>query len=167
VCVGDAKPLELPWYLPVSLLGVDVYWWTYLIGTLNAGRDSRTSRYVSGVAARSWARSCATWTGRVASAPSARVVGADGRAGAPRRRHRPDGVVRPVVHRLAPRRCGLTCRERSTPGEPVHADGASPVPGLHWMGLKWQARLNSSIIDGVDRDARAVAQRVRAHWLRG
>lgn len=52
-------------------------------------------------------------------------------------------------------------------GEPVHADGASPVPGLHWMGLPWQTRLNSSIIDGVDRDARAVAQRVRAHRLRG
>ena len=49
----------------------------------------------------------------------------------------------------------------------MHADGASPLPGLHWMGLKWQTRLDSSIIDGVDRDARAVAQRVRAHWLRG
>jgi len=23
-----------------------------------------------------------------------------------------------------------------------------PVPGLHWMGLPWQTRLNSSIIDG-------------------
>jgi len=49
----------------------------------------------------------------------------------------------------------------------VHADGASPVPGLLWMGLPWQTRLNSSIIDGVDRHARAVAQRVRAHRLRG
>jgi putative flavoprotein involved in K+ transport len=28
------------------------------------------------------------------------------------------------------------------------------------MGLPWQTRLNSSIIDGVDRDARAVADRV-------
>ncbi len=49
----------------------------------------------------------------------------------------------------------------------MHADGASPVPGLHWMGLKWQTRLNSSIIDGIDRDARAVAQRVRAHQFPG
>jgi putative flavoprotein involved in K+ transport len=47
-------------------------------------------------------------------------------------------------------------------GAPVHTAGASPVPGLHWMGLPWQTRLNSSIIDGVDRDARAVAARVRA-----
>ncbi len=81
VCVGDAKPLELPWYLPVSLLGVDVYWWTYLIGTLNAGRDSRTSRYVRrrggaivGTQLRNLDRA-----GRVRVLPS-RVVGADGRA---------------------------------------------------------------------------------------
>jgi len=42
----------------------------------------------------------------------------------------------------------------------VQTAGASPVPGLHWMGLPWQTRLNSSIIDGVDRDARAVSERV-------
>ena len=47
-------------------------------------------------------------------------------------------------------------------GDPVHTGGESPVAGLHWMGLPWQTRLNSSIIDGVDRDARALAERVRA-----
>jgi putative flavoprotein involved in K+ transport len=47
-------------------------------------------------------------------------------------------------------------------GEPLHTAGASPVPGLHWMGLPWQTRLNSSIIDGVNRDARALADRIRA-----
>jgi len=46
-------------------------------------------------------------------------------------------------------------------GAPVHHDGASAVPGLHWMGLSWQTRLNSSIIDGVDRDARRTARRIR------
>jgi len=47
-------------------------------------------------------------------------------------------------------------------GKPVHRRGASPVPGLHWMGLPWQTRLNSSIIDGVDRDAHTTATRIRA-----
>ena len=47
-------------------------------------------------------------------------------------------------------------------GAPLHDGGASPVPGLHWMGLPWQTRLNSSIIDGVDRDARATAERITA-----
>jgi putative flavoprotein involved in K+ transport len=30
------------------------------------------------------------------------------------------------------------------------------------MGLPWQTRLNSSIIDGVDRDARRTARRIVA-----
>ena len=46
-------------------------------------------------------------------------------------------------------------------GAPLHTQGASPVAGLHWMGLPWQTRLNSSIVDGVDRDARALARRIR------
>jgi len=29
------------------------------------------------------------------------------------------------------------------------------------MGLPWQTRLNSSILDGVDRDGRRVAARIR------
>jgi len=29
------------------------------------------------------------------------------------------------------------------------------------MGLPWQTRLNSSIIDGVDRDAHRTARRIR------
>ncbi len=45
-------------------------------------------------------------------------------------------------------------------GAPIHQYGASPVPGLHWMGLPWQTRLNSAIIDGVDRDARRTARRI-------
>jgi len=28
------------------------------------------------------------------------------------------------------------------------------------MGLPWQTRLNSSIIDGIDRDARRTARRI-------
>lgn len=51
------------------------------------------------------------------------------------------------------------------PGESVHAHGAAPVPGLHRGCVT--GRPHGSIIDGVDRDARAVAQRVRAHRLRG
>jgi putative flavoprotein involved in K+ transport len=47
-------------------------------------------------------------------------------------------------------------------GAPVHDAGASPVRGLHWMGLPWQTRLNSSIINGVDRDARRTAGRIVA-----
>ena len=34
------------------------------------------------------------------------------------------------------------------------------MSGLHWMGLAWQTRLNSSILDGVDRDARRTTARI-------
>ena len=47
-------------------------------------------------------------------------------------------------------------------GKPVHVRGASPVAGLHWMGLPWQTRMNSGIIDGVDRDARTTVDRITA-----
>ncbi len=166
VTVAAPRP---PWYLPVSLLGVDLYWWTYLTGTLNAGRDSRTSRYlrrrgdaIVGTQLRDLDRA-----GRVRVLPS-RVVGADGRAV-----HLADGTALTVSSVLwctgfRPETSWLHLAGAvDASGEPVHADGASPVPGLHWMGLPWQTRLNSSIIDGVDRDARAVAQRVRADRLRG
>jgi len=35
-----------PWFLPVTLLGVDLYWWLYLTGTLNARTSAPVSRYV-------------------------------------------------------------------------------------------------------------------------
>ena len=40
--------------------------------------------------------------------------------------------------------------------------GRSPVAGLHWVGLPWQTRLNSGIIDGIDRDARQAVKRIAA-----
>ncbi len=119
VTVAAPRP---PWYLPVSVLGVDLYWWSLLSGVLNAaGREVRladgTQLEVSSVLWCTGFRPDTSWI----DVPGA--VGVD--------------------------------------GEPVHADGQSPVDGLQWMGLPWQTRLNSSIIDGVDRDARAVSRRVR------
>jgi len=116
-----------PWYLPVSLLGIDLYWWSYLTGVLNADRDSRASRYVR--------RRGDTIVGR-----RLRVLWCTG--------FRPDTSWIDVPGAV------------DDDGSPVQTAGASPVPGLHWMGLPWQTRLNSSIIDCVDRDARAVSERV-------
>jgi putative flavoprotein involved in K+ transport len=78
--VTVAAPRE-PWHLPVSLLGVDLYWWSYLTGVLNADRDARASRYVRrrgdavvGRQLRELVR-----CGQVALHPH-RVVGAQGRS---------------------------------------------------------------------------------------
>jgi putative flavoprotein involved in K+ transport len=160
VTVASPRPL---WYLPVSLLGVDLYWWSYLTGVLNASSRSPVSRHVQrrgdaviGTELRDLAR-----TGRVRMLPH-RVVGADGR-----QVRLADGSsvavesvlwctgFRPDTAWIAVP--GATAAD----GTPVHTAGASPVPGLHWMGLPWQTRLNSSIIDGVDRDARSLTRRIR------
>jgi putative flavoprotein involved in K+ transport len=160
VTVVSPRPL---WYLPVSLLGVDLYWWTYLTGILNADAGSRASRYIRrrgdaivGHQLRTLVRS-----GQVRVLPH-RLVGADGR-----QVQLADGSSHHVSSVLW---CTGFLPDTSwievpgaTDGEgaPVHDGGASPVGGLHWIGRPWQTRLNSSIIDGVDRDARSLAERVR------
>ena len=159
--VTVAAPRE-PWYLPVSLLGIDLYWWSYLSGVLNADRDARASRYVRrrgdaivGRQLRELVRA-----GRVRLRPH-RVVGADDRTV-----RLADGSSIEVASVLwctgfRPEASWLDVPGAlDADGAPVHVAGASPVDGLHWMGLPWQTRLNSSIIDGVDRDARELAARI-------
>ena len=165
VTVAAPRP---PWYLPTSVLGVDLYWWLLLTGLLNADRDSRVARAVRrrgdaivGRELRDLAR-----TGRVTVVPH-RVVAAE------------DHAVRLADGSRLSVSSVLWCTgfrpdtgwidvpgALDADGAPLHDAGASPVAGLHWMGLPWQTRLNSSIIDGVDRDARAVAARVRAGTTR-
>lgn len=151
-----------PWYLPTSVLGVDLYWWLRLSGVLNADADSRVVRHVRrrgdavvGRDLQELARS-----GRVTVVPH-RVVASEREV-----LELADGSELPVSSVLWCTGFRPDTRWLDLPGAtdadgaPVHTGGASPVAGLHWMGLPWQTRLNSSIIDGVDRDARAVAQRV-------
>ena len=47
-------------------------------------------------------------------------------------------------------------------GAPIHNGGVSPVRGLHGLGLPWQTRLNSSLISGVDHDAKLLTARMRS-----
>ncbi len=155
-----------PWFLPATLLGADLYWWLYLTGTLNARTSSPVARYVRrrGDAIIGTDLRREIKTGRVGLLTQ-RVTGADGR----------DLVLADGSHIGAENVLWCTgfrpdLRWLKVPGaldpagEPVHRRGASPVPGLHWMGLPWQTRLNSSIIDGIDgidRDAHATAKRIR------
>ncbi len=48
-------------------------------------------------------------------------------------------------------------------GKPRHQDGASPVPGLYFLGLPWLRNRSSSFIWGVWRDAEVVAGHIQAH----
>lgn len=165
--LAGTRPVTLlgprpPWYMPRSMLGVDTYWWLYLTGVLNSSTTAPVSRYlqrrgdpVVGSELRRLVRA-----GRVRLLPH-RVVSCAGHTFG-----LSDGSI---VHADAVLWCtgfrpdtswidisGATVAD----GSPVHRGGASPVPGLHWMGLPWQTRLNSSLVDGVDRDARSTARRI-------
>jgi len=48
-------------------------------------------------------------------------------------------------------------------GQPRHADGAGPVPGLWYLGLRWLVRRRSSLLFGFPDDAATIANAVRAH----
>ena len=160
VSVASPRP---PWYLPESLLGVNTYWWYFLTGTLNADAHARVSRYVRGRGDAIVGRQLRQLVrdGRVQLHPS-RVTGASGRQVT-----LADGTSLPVESVLwctgfRPDTGWVQVPGALDPdGTPRHDGGATPVLGLHWMGLPWQTRLNSSIIDGVDRDARATATRIR------
>lgn len=161
--VSIASPGPL-WFLPEDIAGASMYWWALLTGVLNAKADAWISRYVrrrgDAIVGRQLRGLLAR--GEVRLLPH-RVVAGHGRSV-----ELADGSRVPVD-------AVLWCTgfrpdtdwidvpgalDRS--GAPLHDKGASPVPGLHWMGLPWQTRLNSSIIDGVDRDARRTARRVLA-----
>jgi putative flavoprotein involved in K+ transport len=152
-----------PWYLPVTLLGVDLYRWLHLTGVLNADRDSRVARHVRrrgdpiiGTELRGLVQ-----TGRVRLLPH-RAVAAEGRS--VRLADGSDVAVSSVLWctGLRPDTGWIDVPGATdADGAPLHDAGASPVRGLHWMGLPWQTRLNSSILDGVDRDGRRVAARIR------
>ena len=151
-----------PWFVPEDILGISVYWWMLLTGTLNAKSTSRVSRYIRrrgdaivGRQLRGLVRG-----GRVRLLAH-RVVAAEGR-----HVNLADGSRVTVSSVLwctgySPDTSWIEVPGAThSDGAPIHRHGASPVPGLHWMGLPWQSRLNSSIINGVDRDAQRTARRI-------
>lgn len=156
------------WFLPARVLGVSLYWWLWLTGVLNSPSTSRVSRLVrargDGIIGRDLQSLVAAGDvrmvqHRVVAASGRTVVLADGTevetdavlwcTG-----YQPDHAWVRVPGAL------------DGQGRPVHQAGRSPVPGLHWVGLPWQTRLNSGIVDGVDRDARTTAGRIAAHHAR-
>ena len=159
--VTVASPGEL-WFLPEDVLGVSMYWWTLLTGVLNARSDAPVSRYIRrrGDAIVGTRLRELIDAGRVRHHPC-RVVSAHGRSV-----ELSDGTVLPVWSVLwctgfRPETDWIDVDGAlDGTGAPLHEAGASPVDGLHWLGLPWQTRLNSSIIDGVDRDARRTTARI-------
>jgi putative flavoprotein involved in K+ transport len=53
-----------------------------------------------------------------------------------------------------------------THGEILHREGVTPAPGLYLLGQFFQTRRNSSFIDGVGVDARAIARHMERQLAR-
>ena len=150
------------WFLPARVLGLSLYWWLGLTGILNSPSGSRISRMVrargDGIIGRELQALVAAGTVRMVKE---RVCGAKGRTVllSDGTQVRTDAVLwctgyRPYTAWL---RVPGALDEQ---GRPVHDAGRSPLPGLHWVGLPWQTRLNSGIINGVDRDSREAVRRI-------
>ena len=159
VSVAAPQPL---WYLPEEILGISLYWWIYATGILNAGSGSWVGRYVrqrgDAIIGRQLAHLVDDGTVRLLLSPVATGGGrtltlVDGT------RLTPSSVLWCTGFRPSYPWLGVP-GALDADGAPRHHAGASPVPGLSWMGLPWQTRLNSSIADGVDRDAQALVGRL-------
>lgn len=154
-----------PWFVPDHILGITSYWWMKRLGILSADADGRVSRYVrrrgDAVFGRQLVGPIERGELAVRSSP---VVG--GTAGALLLEDGSDVPVDTVLWCT-----GFHSRydwldvpgALGSSGAPEHTRGASPVAGLHWMGLPWQRALDSSIVHGVDADARRCVERI-ARW---
>ncbi|WP_409331958.1 flavin-containing monooxygenase [Trujillonella humicola] len=160
--VTVAAPRE-PWYRSQTTLGISLHRWLLLSGVLNAGSRTPLSRYLRRrgdvVVGRELqhaleAGALRLLPHRLTSASGTRTGLADGTSLEVAAVLWCTGFLPDTAWVQIP---GAT----DAAGTPVHSRGASPVPGLHWMGLPWQTRVNSSLVDGVDRDARRTAARIR------
>lgn len=162
VTLASSGPL---WFLPKKILGVSLYWWLYATGVLTADRDGRVARYVrqrgDAIIGRELRKKIKT--GQIHVHPY-RLTDADG-----------DRLTFADGTHMAPSAI-LWCtgfkpdyRWIHIPGAlddedvPIHTAGVSPIPCLYWLGLPWQTRLNSSLVNGIGHDAKAVAQQIRTN----
>lgn len=159
-----------PWFLPTRLLGVGLYRWLRATGLLAAPSGGWVDRYlqrrrdpVVGTELRPLIKGGqVSLRPRAVSAAGDRVTFADGstltvRAVLWATGYRPalDWIDIPGI---------LDGR-----GHPAHRRGLSPEPGLAWLGLPWQTRMDSGILCGVDGDARRLLPALLDHtaWPAG
>lgn len=160
VVLAASRP---PWYLPTRVLGIDTYRWLRWTGTLTAGRDAPVSRYVRSLGDPIVGTRLRRLVQAGAVVVRPRAVGVDGD-----RWSFADGSQERAGSALwatgfSPSTGWIDVPGALGPdGEPVHTAGASPVPGLFWLGLPYQRRMDSALLHGADADARAALPAVLA-----
>ncbi len=154
---------KMPWFLPKTILGISSYWWFYLSGILHASAETRLSKFVRnkgdgiiGTNARTLIRNGAVKhiPSRVMDATETSLVLANGEAISA------DTVLWATGFIPDYKWINVTDALGSK-GQPIHKKGMSPVVGLYWVGLPWQTKMNSGIINGVGHDAKLIVKHIR------
>lgn len=154
-----------PWFIPERILGLTVYWPLKLFGILTSPANSRISQYIhsrgDGILGTDAKRAVRQGrmrmrSSRVIDAEGTELVLADGS------RLEVDAVLWATGFRT--HYPFIQVPEALTEhGAPRQSGGVSPVPGLFWLGLPWQTRLDSSIVHGIAADSRDLVPPLQEH----
>ncbi|MDX6641472.1 MAG: putative flavoprotein involved in transport, partial [Solirubrobacteraceae bacterium] len=145
--------------VPKRLLGKDLFWWLTRLGMFSAPADSRLGRkfrargdLLIGSSLRQLRRAGVQLHGRLARADEATAHFADGGQASPATVIWATGFRADYSWIQIP---GIT-----SDGRVAHDRGASPVPGLHFLGLPWQHTRGSALLGFVGADAAYTANRI-------
>jgi putative flavoprotein involved in K+ transport len=148
---------ELEAVLPQRILGVDLFWWLEHLGAMSISGRSKLGRRLSrknpiiGTDLAELRRRI-TLAGRVVDVLGDHVVLADSTSMAF------DAIVWATGFR--PHYPWLQVPVLERDGAPIQRDGASPVPGLSFLGLPWQRNRGSALLGWVGHDAERLVARL-------
>lgn len=147
---------------PRQILGRDFFWWAHLFGVTRITAESRLGKRLrrgpDGIIGTSPERLAAERG--ITIAP--RVVGLDGA-----RARFIDGTEESFdaiiwATGFNPRYDWIDLPGFDG-GRPNHLRGVTRIPGLYFLGLKWQHTIDSSLLGGVGRDATYLAEHIAFH----
>jgi putative flavoprotein involved in K+ transport len=144
------------------ILGRSVFWWLDRLGLLRVSRDSAIGRRL---------RRADPFPGRGHDAPALLRAGVrlvprlvEARGESARFENGLEEQIAAVVWSTGYRDDASWVHipgAADTNGSFIEADGASPVPGMFFVGRSWQSSRGSALLFGVGRDAEAIAESVR------
>lgn len=145
---------------PQRILGRDTTAWGLRLGLITADKATFRGRLVRALDAtpglhlrpRALRRAGVRLAPRCVDASGARLSFADGSSG------ECDTVIFTLGYR--DETAWMEIDGAATPSRFVETRGASPVPGLYYIGREWQSCRASALICGVHRDAVVIASRV-------
>ena len=154
---------RMPWFLPKSILNVSSYHWFSAFGVLRASSNSPISRYVhkrgDGIIGTNVLKlirngSIKHIVATVVDAAKSNLILSDSS------RINVESII--WATGFVPDYPWLKVVGAVTQdSHPIQNGGRSQITGMYWVGLPWQTRLNSGIINGVGHDAQQIVNYIR------